>query len=159
MPNTISYHTKRQYTQHKKNNKIKNYFLIAFTFLAVGVIIGNRIYTEKVLESYIQIPEVKAAEQLSVKDYAWTEAKKHGLDPVNFILVIWGESRFNPEALGVNNNKTVDIGLLQINSIHKDISLSERLDPYKSIDWAIKKRLHDGNYSAWVAAKALGIKK
>jgi hypothetical protein len=59
------------------------------------------------------------------------------------------ESRLNPEAIGVNTNRTVDMGLFQINSVHKDISPLEKLDVYASARWANEK-IKSGQGSIWV---------
>lgn len=65
--------------------------------------------------------------------------------------IIECESKWNPEAMNTKNkNGSYDMGLLQINSIHKDISNSDKLNYKKSIDWAIKKFKRDGNFNAWV---------
>jgi soluble lytic murein transglycosylase-like protein len=139
--------------------------LLIPTLLGAGVIFGSDKYNGYVL-SKVSIAEVSVVRQkLDVQDYAWEQARKAKLDRATFISMIFGESRFNSNALGVNTNKTVDLGLLQINSIHTKpgaslpISVIDALDPYKAIDWAIKKRLKDGNYSAWVAAQKLKITK
>jgi soluble lytic murein transglycosylase-like protein len=133
--------------------------------LGAGAIKATEMYNEYAL-SKVSIAEVSVVRpKLDVQDYAWEQARKAKLDRATFISMIFGESRFNQNAIGVNKNGTVDLGLLQINSIHMTpkasalISPVDALDPYKAIDWAIKKRLKDGNYSAWVAAQNLKITK
>ena len=65
--------------------------------------------------------------------------------------IIQCESKWNPDAVNTKNkNGSYDMGLLQINSIHKNISNADKLDYKKSIDWAIKKMHKDGNLNAWV---------
>lgn len=93
--------------------------------------------------------------------YAVQEAKKHGLNPVNLLRIIDCESAFNPEAIGINpKDKSADIGFVQINhKWHKEVSIQDKLDPYKSVDWMIKTRLQDGNYHQWSCANKLGITK
>lgn len=67
--------------------------------------------------------------------------------------IIKCESGWNPEAINhKNKNGTYDMGLVQINSIHKDIKPSERLDFKKSIDWMIKKINKDNGYGAWLSS-------
>lgn len=63
------------------------------------------------------------------------------------------ESRWNPDAYHVNKNGTVDLGLVQINSIHKNISNHDKLDFKKAIDWMIAKINKDGGYGAWVCSR------
>lgn len=65
--------------------------------------------------------------------------------------VIECESNWNPEAIHVNKNGTVDTGLVQRNSIHnKTLSTKDSFDYKKSIDWMIKKMHRDGGLNAWV---------
>jgi hypothetical protein len=65
------------------------------------------------------------------------------------------ESNWNPDAIHVNRNGSVDMGIMQINSIHKDISNADKLNYEKAIDWAIAKIKRDGGYHAWVCARYL----
>lgn len=63
--------------------------------------------------------------------------------------IVQCESQWRPDIIMMNDS-TVDVGLWQINSIHKDISNADKLDYKKATDWAIDKRLKDTNWSAWV---------
>ena len=69
--------------------------------------------------------------------------------------IIECESNWNPDAYHVNTNGTVDLGLCQINSIHKNISNADKLNFKKAIDWMIAKIKRDGSYQAWVCARYL----
>lgn len=65
--------------------------------------------------------------------------------------VINCESKWNPEAINVNKNGTIDTGLVQRNSIHsKTLSTKDSFDYKKSIDWMINKMHKDGGLNAWV---------
>lgn len=140
--------------------QVKVLILTVALALGVGSVLGFSIYTDAYLGAISEVARLSIPKRkLDPEDYAWEMARKHKLNRVAFVTLLFGESRFNPEALGVNKNGTVDLGLCQINTIHKDISLKDRLDPYKCIDWSIKKRLRDGNWSAWVAARKFGITK
>jgi soluble lytic murein transglycosylase-like protein len=141
--------------------KNQTVLLLVAVALGAGTIYGNDLFSGYATSKYIATTSVSVPRhRLDVQDYAWEQARKAKLDRATFISMIFAESRFNSSALNVNSNRTVDLGLLQINSIHKGtISLVDMLDPYKAIDWAIKKRLKDGNYSAWVAAQKLKITK
>ena len=147
----------QQQKLEKRNRKVKRNVLIGLILVASLSIFAQYVYLMK--DMNFKIPEVQAQENISVRDYAWNQAKKAGLDPVHLVMILEGESNFNPEAIGVNNNKTVDIGVAQWNSIHKNISLADKLNPYKSIDLMIAHRLKTGNYNIWVAAQKFGITK
>lgn len=65
--------------------------------------------------------------------------------------IIECESKWNPDAIHVNKNGTIDTGLVQRNSIHnKTLSTKDSFDYKKSIDWMINKMHKDGNLNAWV---------
>ena len=108
-------------------------------------IIGNTLNTEKVL------PEP----ELPMKDWVLQQVAEAGLNPSEAEIIINCESRWNSDAMGINNNRTADLGLWQINSIHKDISNAEKLDYKKATGWAIEKRLKDGHWRAWSCARKL----
>lgn len=78
------------------------------------------------------------------------EFNKNGLNVDIADRIINCESKFDVNAIHVNKNGTVDVGIYQINSIHKDISLQDKIDYKKSTAWAIKKIKHDGGWQAWV---------
>ena len=81
-----------------------------------------------------------------------------GLNTYEAYAIIQCESRWDPDVISkLNTNGTQDLGLWQINSIHKDISNIDKLDYIKATKWTIAKRLSDGNFCAWVCAKKLGI--
>ena len=60
----------------------------------------------------------------------------------------------NPEAVHINDNATIDVGVFQINTLHfgKDYcgSLREILDPYKNVDCAYNIFVRNGySFNAW----------
>lgn len=68
------------------------------------------------------------------------------------------ESRWNPDAYHVNTNGTVDLGLVQINSIHKNITNADKLNFKKAINWMIAKVNKEG-FGAWRSSyKCHGVK-
>ena len=93
-----------------------------------------------------------------VKEYVRLEAIRAGLNPDEVEKIVKCESKFNPQAIHTNVNGSKDKGLWQINSIHKRISDADKLDYKAATKWAIAKRLHDGNWSAWYCARKLAIK-
>lgn len=97
--------------------------------------------------------------ELPMKEWVLQKVAEAGLNPREAEAIINCESRWDPEAMGVNNNRTVDLGLWQINSIHKDITSSEKLDYKKATEWAINKRLKDGSWRAWVCSRKIAFLK
>jgi hypothetical protein len=59
------------------------------------------------------------------------------------------ESGFRSDALGVNTNKSVDRGAMQINSVHKRLSNADAFDYEKNIRFAYQLRKEQGNWMAW----------
>jgi len=83
----------------------------------------------------------------------------HGLeDPKHADALISCESKWDDQAKGHNTNGTYDLGLWQINSIHKDISNTDKLDYKQATKWAIAKRLNDGNWSAWSCSRRIAMR-
>jgi hypothetical protein len=95
-----------------------------------------------------------------IKEYVLNEIRKAGLNPLEAEKIIHCESRWDDQAVNdKNRNGSNDLGLWQINSIHrKQISDEGRLDYKTATQWAIEKRLRDGNWSAWVCARKLAIR-
>lgn len=93
-----------------------------------------------------------------IKDFVLNEAKSLGLNPAEVEKIIRCESRWNPGAANYRNrNGSYDLGLWQINSVHKSLSDKDKLDFKKATRWALAKRVNEGNWSAWYCAKKLGI--
>lgn len=55
-------------------------------------------------------------------------AEQQGVSPILAISVAYCESRFDTKAINYNNNKTIDRGLMQINSIHLETAKAMGLD-------------------------------
>ncbi len=104
--------------------------------------------------SPMQKSDTRIATEKEIKDYVKNKVEKAGLDWNEVNCIVKNESGWDQFAQGVNNNKSTDSGLWQINSIHKNtISLMDRFDYKKSTKWSIEKRLHDGNWDSWYGAK------
>lgn len=88
---------------------------------------------------------------------AWVlgEVEKAGLSTKEADIIITCESRWKPDAIGVNKNGSYDVGLWQINSIHKNITNAGKMDYKEATKWAIDKRLRDGSWRAWSCARKL----
>jgi len=94
-----------------------------------------------------------------IKEFVRLEAIRAGLNPDEVEKIVKCESNFNPQAVNnKNRNGTKDSGLWQINSIHKRISDTDKFDYKVATKWAMAKRLHDGNWSAWYCARQLAIR-
>jgi len=93
--------------------------------------------------------------ELPMKEWVLQKIAEAGLNPQEAEVIINCESRWDPDVIGFNYNRTVDMGLWQINSIHKDISNADKLDYKKATDWAIAKRLKDGHWGAWYCSRKL----
>ena len=99
-------------------------------------------------------------EEFSIKEWVFTRLEQN-LDTdaaIEGMMIITCESGWNPDAFNVNTNGSVDLGLWQINSIHKDISNTQKLDYMIATDWAINKYWNSGNsWHAWTCANKLGL--
>lgn len=89
-------------------------------------------------------------------EYITQEALTHNLNPLNILLIAQCESRMIPEAINVNRNGTIDLGIFQINDVH-NVPDKCRLNTKCSTDWAIKEIKKNG-YGAWVCGAILGLK-
>jgi hypothetical protein len=98
------------------------------------------------------LPEPTAED---IRTYVLAEVKRAGLNAREVEAIISCESRWDDQAKGYNRNGSYDLGLWQINSIHKNISDGEKLDYKAATKWAIAKRLEDGNWSAWYCARRI----
>lgn len=94
-----------------------------------------------------------------MKEWVLARVAEAGLNPREAEVIINCESLWDPDAIGINKNRTADLGLWQINTIHKDISNADKLDYKKATDWAIQKRMKDGNWRAWYCARRLAYLK
>ena len=133
------------------------WLILFFILILVGYIFGN---SQKALISplvigpmpvYAKEPEVFISCE-NPKGYLECQVNQHKITWKQYdrmYKIIQCESAWNPDAYHVNTNGSVDLGLVQINSIHKDISNADKLDFKKSIDWMIKKIKKDGGFSAW----------
>ena len=70
------------------------------------------------------------------------------------LAIVQAESGFNDQAINVNTNGSVDLGLWQISfpTHGKRITPAEALDPYKATDYAYKLyKEHGDSFESWVA--------
>jgi len=95
---------------------------------------------------------------LPMQDWVMAKVKAAGLDPYHVWSIIQCESRWNPDVVNNHNkDKSYDMGLWQINSVHKELSNACKLDYQCATAWSIAKIKRDGNFCAWACAKNIGL--
>jgi len=101
------------------------------------------------------VPEVKADENPfcydpidCIRDVG-EQMGKTNQEIMTMIRIAKCESGLRPEALGVNRNGSVDRGVLQINSVHKDLSNKDAFDFEKNIRYGWKLQSSQG-FRPWV---------
>ncbi|HGJ5877625.1 MAG TPA: transglycosylase SLT domain-containing protein [Arsenophonus nasoniae] len=57
--------------------------------------------------------------------------RDYKIDPDLLRAIAWVESKYNPNAIGKNNNNSIDIGLMQINSQNINYLKSLGITPYQ----------------------------
>jgi hypothetical protein len=97
----------------------------------------------------INVAHAETVKEIPIRLWVLNEFYEAGLNVDTADRIISCESKFNVNAINVNKNGTVDAGIFQINSIHKDITLQDKIDYKKATAWAIKKIKHDKGWSAW----------
>jgi len=85
----------------------------------------------------------------------WEEA---GVSYNEVWAIIQAESSWNSDAWNCNTNGSLDLGLYQGNTIHKDLTPSCALSTICSTKWAIELYKKQG-WCPWVASKKLGLCK
>ena len=144
----------------KNQLKLASYILTSYLLLMItltGLIEVYNFVTDPIKQEMIAevlVPSVHA--EPSMKEWIKNEIEKAGLDWNIASKLIECESKGDDYAYNINTNGTTDFGIWQINSIHKStISPRERFDYKIATKWAIEKRLHDGNWSAWVCSNKI----
>ena len=85
-----------------------------------------------------------------MKEWVLLEAYKSGLDAQDFECLVRNESGWREMAYYVNNDKSVDRGLMMWNSKWNSHISNECAFSYKcAVTEAIKKIKKDGGYGAW----------
>lgn len=79
------------------------------------------------------------------------------VNPLLIKAIIWHESRNQPQALNINKNKTVDVGIMQINSVHFSSLKSRGIDEQRlrkdscanvfSGTWILKQKIEQYGYT------------
>lgn len=79
------------------------------------------------------------------------------VNPLLIKAIIWHESRNQPQALNINKNKTVDVGIMQINTVHFSSLKSRGIDEQRlrkdscanvfSGTWILKQKIKRYGYT------------
>lgn len=147
-----------------------NYIILAImTLFTVWALINywnnkNPLVSPVVINQVKQVyaeESIKIPCEVGVAEYLECQAYKGNIthDQARILLAIGkAESGLREDAVGVNTNRTIDRGVFQINSIHKDISNKDAFDWKKNTDYAIKMMKRQG-FNPWVAYKTGSYKK
>lgn len=153
-----TYQTKRKYTKHQKLNKVRNIVFIGISLFALGMLLGNKVYTEYILEKYVTVPEVKAQEvpKETMKEWVLRTVKEAGIDPYEAYAIINCESHWNDLAINKNKDGSFDIGLFQINERYwKNTDRKCKLDFRCNTFQAIEIYKKSNSWKAWTCKKVL----
>jgi len=153
--------TKTYYSGTKKRNKTVKLWnviaiLVCLVILSLAVVYNlNKTVPEAQAEMMWFSGGELEFNLTTDKGYVKHELWQAGLlDEWEFVeKIINCESGWRADAVGVNTNGSYDLGILQINSIHKNISNADKFDVKKAVEWSINKRLNDGNWSAWCCSR------
>jgi len=102
----------------------------------------------------VNVPKKQEVIEPTMKEWVKQEIDNVGLNWEEVDCLIFNESGWDNWKYGINENGSTDMGLWQINSIHKNTCSVECRWDYKcSTHWAIQKRLNDGNWDSWYGYK------
>ena len=93
-------------------------------------------------------------DRIMEKDWVLRRVEKVGFNADVIDDIITCESGWRHEATHLNKNGTKDIGLWQINDIH-GLSVEDRMDIYKSTEFAIKLLNSKRGFNHWVCFRQL----
>ena len=135
-----------------KREKMTNCIIIMIAILSVMVVWLADLTFEFVASKIYPITEIEVIEVESKKSIAEHICLATNGENCDILVnLAMCESSLNPNAVGWNTNRTIDLGLFQINSVHKDITAVEKLDVYASARWANNK-IKAGKLHIWVCA-------
>jgi len=162
---------RKYYTKRMKARKTKNEWLILMIVLGLSLVIilgymrvddvpsgityhnNNITYHNEHIDTLESLSEPHKSFENTMQNEVMALIEEAGLNTYEAYAIIQCESSWNPDVISkLNTNGTQDLGLWQINSIHKDISNIDKLDYIKSTKWAIAKRLNDGHWQAWTCS-------
>ena len=155
---------RKYYTKRMRARKTKNEWLILMIVLGLSLVIilgymrvddvsSGITYHNEHIDTLESLSEPHKSFENTMQNEVMALIEEAGLNTYEAYAIIQCESSWNPDVISkLNTNGTQDLGLWQINSIHKDISNIDKLDYIKSTKWAIAKRLNDGHFGAWTCS-------
>jgi len=147
-------------TRRIKTKRMWLALAIAFT-IGLSVIGIADTLTAKSIEPIISNEPVKIGypiaedkKDLTAEEQVRLIAKEEGFKwPEYLVRLMYCESSGNQYAIGVNKNGTKDLGLFQINDVHK-LSNEFRFDISSSTKWTMA-MINAGHQSAWTCDKKI----
>lgn len=137
----------------RKMSKLKATLLVETAILiALGIVLADLV-AQDIANKYYPVPEMPEIElpeeQKTIAEHICLAT--NGENCQVLVNLARCESSLNDQAYHVNNNKSVDLGLFQINSVHygKSITPSCALDVYCSARWS-NDQIKKGNGHIWV---------
>lgn len=139
---------------HKQLLVRKTLLLILTTTIVFGGYFSWAMYQPEYTQAEVNI-NVPQKDNRTIQDHVWdimtNEFHLTLEEKVKAFDIITCESHWNVYAINKNRNGTYDLGLWQINDIHK-LDRACSLDVYCSTRWAIEKYQRDGSWNAWVCS-------
>ena len=145
-----------------QKQKLINYTAYTFSLVFVIIVLNNcttalsNLLQKHTALAYGSYPvlgyEAKLPEtELNIKDYVKQEVEKAGLSWEEANCIITEESQWRDDICIIEPDMSISCGIWQLNTVHNKNGLTNACKVnYKcATEFAIKKRLHDGNWSAW----------
>ena len=96
----------------------------------------------------------------SIQEYIFMEVERElGFEEaIKAVAIVQCESGFRPDIVVIEPNNTVSLGAWMINTVHNNrddelyISNADKLDYVRATHWAIRKRIADNSWSAWMCS-------
>ena len=155
-----------RFTKRPIGSKLSKVLIVEIALALALVIVLADLYAGKVSEALYpvitpvqaEIAQIKAVE-LPIEEYVFEEVRRElGIqDAIKAVSMIGGceNKSWLPDICIIEPNYTISCGIWMINTVHnrKDssnyISNADKVDYKKATEWAINKRIKDGDWSAW----------
>jgi hypothetical protein len=125
-------------------------FALDYALIKSYLFITDPINQWTITEVMAKKAKAQTTKEMPVKLWVLNEVFNAGLNPDEADCIIRNESGWQTDAIGA----TKDYGLWQINIMHKKtIPLQDMFNYKEATEWSIAKRIHDGNWNAWMGWK------